>query len=133
MSPNLQIAVITGAARGIGLTIAQRFHAEGYHAIIIDRDEEVMQLCKAQLSGNERYSFFLCDVSDPVQVKNTFDKITAQFSAINALVNNAGIAIFKPAQEVTFEDWSAVMSTNLNGTFLCSQVCFPALKQAKGS
>jgi NAD(P)-dependent dehydrogenase (short-subunit alcohol dehydrogenase family) len=133
MSSNLQIAVITGAARGIGLTIAQRFHSEGYHAIIIDRDEEVMQLCKTQLSGNDRYSFFLCDVSDPAQVKSAFDNIIAQFSAINALVNNAGIAIFKPAEEVTFDDWSAVMSTNLDGTFLCSQACFAALRQAKGS
>ena len=133
MSSNQQIAVITGAARGIGLTIAQRFNAEGYHAIIIDRDEELMQLCKTQLNGNDGYSFFLCDVSDPAQVKNTFDKITSQFSTINALVNNAGIAIFKPAGDVTFEDWRAVMATNLDGTFLCSQACFPALRQAKGS
>ena len=133
MSSNLQVAVITGAARGIGLSIAQRFHVEGYHAIIIDRDEHVLQLCKTQLKNDDKYSFFLCDVSDPAQVTSTFDKITAQFPAINALINNAGVAVFKPAEEVTFEDWTAVMSTNLNGTFLCSQACFAALKRAKGS
>ena len=133
MSSNLQVAVITGAGRGIGLSIAKRFHAEGYHAIIIDRDDEVLQSCKTQLNNDDRYSFFLCDVSDSVQVTGTFNKITAQFPAINALVNNAGIAIFKPAEQVTFEDWTTVMSTNLNGTFLCSQACFAALKQAKGS
>ena len=133
MSSTLKVAIVTGAARGIGLATAQRFHAEGYHTIIIDRDEEGMQACKAKLSGAIRYSFFLCDVSNPQQVQSTFDKITSQFPVVNALVNNAGIAIFKPAEEVTFEEWSAVMATNLNGTFLCSQACLPALMLAKGS
>jgi meso-butanediol dehydrogenase/(S,S)-butanediol dehydrogenase/diacetyl reductase len=133
MSSNLKVAIITGAARGIGITIAQRFHAEGYYTIIIDRDKKAMQVCKTQLKGKGRYSYFNCDVSIPRQVKGTFDKIISRFPAIHALVNNAGIAIFKPAEKVTFEDWSAVMSTNLNGTFLCSQACLPALMLAKGS
>lgn len=130
---NVQVAIVTGGARGIGLAIAKKFYAEKYQVIIIDRDEEAMQQCKTQLNGLPNYSFFLCDVSDAEQVKNTFDNITVQFSAVHALVNNAGIAIFKPAQEVSFEDWSAVMNTNLNGTFLCSQACLPALVLGKGS
>ena len=130
---SLKVAVVTGAARGIGLAIAQRFHDEKYHIVILDRDKPAMQACKTALKGKKRYSFYLCDVSNPRQVQNTFQKITAQFPAVNALVNNAGIAIFKPIEEVTFEDWSAVMATNLNGTFLCSQACFPALLTAKGS
>lgn len=128
-----KVAVVTGSARGIGLAIAQRFHAEMYHVVILDRDRAAMQVCKTQLKGKKRYSFVLCDVSDSKQVHTTFNKIMAQFSAIHALVNNAGIAIFKSAEEVHFEDWSAVMATNLNGTFLCSQACLPALLVAKGS
>jgi meso-butanediol dehydrogenase / (S,S)-butanediol dehydrogenase / diacetyl reductase len=135
MSSNLmlKVAVVTGAARGIGLAIAQRFHGEKYHVVILDNDKTTLQACKTQLKGVRRYSFFLCDVSNPRQVQTTFQKITAQFPAIHALVNNAGIAIFKPAEEVTFDDWSAVMATNLNGTFLCSQACLPALVTEKGS
>ena len=135
MSSNstLKVAVVTGAARGIGLAIAQRFHAEKYHVVILDYDKTGLQACKTALKGQKRYSFYLCDVSNPKQVQAIFQKITTQFPAIHALVNNAGIAIFKPAEEVTFEDWSAVMSTNLNGTFLCSQACFPALLAGKGS
>jgi meso-butanediol dehydrogenase / (S,S)-butanediol dehydrogenase / diacetyl reductase len=129
----LKVAVITGAARGIGLAIAQRFHAEKYHVIILDYDKTTLQTCKTDLKGKKRYSFYLCDVSNPKQVHSTFQKITAQFTAVHALVNNAGIAIFKPVEEVTFEDWTAVMNTNLNGTFLCSQACFPALLEGKGS
>lgn len=128
-----KVAVVTGAARGIGLAIARRFHAEKYHVVILDRDKEGLEACKAQLKGQRRYSFVRCDVSVPRQVANAFEKITAQFPKIHALVNNAGVAIFKPAEQVTFEDWTAVMSTNLNGTFLCSQACFPALLAAKGS
>lgn len=133
INSSTQVAVITGAARGIGLAIAQRFHAEKYHVVIIDRDKDTMQQCKTLLKGQRRYSFFLCDVSNPKQVQATFNKIIAQHSAIHALVNNAGIAIFKPAEEVSFEDWTAVMGCNLNGTFLCSQACFPALLKGKGS
>jgi meso-butanediol dehydrogenase / (S,S)-butanediol dehydrogenase / diacetyl reductase len=135
MSSNsaLKVAVVTGAARGIGLAIAQRFHAEKYHVIILDIDKTTLKTCKTQLKGKRNYSFFLCDVSNPRQVQTTFQKITALFPAIDALVNNAGIAIFKPAEDVRFEDWTAVMSTNLNGTFLCSQACFAALLAAKGS
>ena len=130
---SLKVAVVTGAARGIGLAVAERFHAENYHAIIIDRDEAGLQTCKTKLSGQSAYSFFLCDVSIPGQVQNTFKEIMDKFPSVHALVNNAGIAIFKPAEQITFEDWSAVMETNLNGTFLCSQVCLPALLTAKGS
>ncbi|MEN9612544.1 MAG: hypothetical protein RLZZ628_3358 [Bacteroidota bacterium] len=129
----LKVAIITGTARGIGLTIAQRFHTANYHVVILDYDETTLKACENQLKGIPRYSFHLCDVSNPHQVQTTFQEITAQFPAIHALVNNAGIAIFKPAEEVTFEEWNAVMSTNLNGTFLCSQACLPALLAAKGS
>lgn len=128
-----KVAIITGAARGIGLEIAKRFHAEKYQVVIIDRDKDTLQQCKNQLKGAKRYAYFLCDVSNPKQVKSTFDKITAKFPAIHALINNAGIAIFKPAEEVTFEDWSAVMGSNLNGTFLCSQACLTALVAGQGS
>lgn len=133
MKDNQKVAIITGAARGIGLSIAKRFHAEGYHAIIIDYDKVAMQVCKTHLKGKSGYSYFLCDVSNARQVKSTFDKIMAQFPAVHALVNNAGIAIFKPAQDVSFEDWTAVMNINLNGTFLCSQACLTALISGKGS
>lgn len=130
---SLKTAVVTGAARGIGLAIAQRFHAGNYQVVIIDRDSEGIEKCKLHLAAQTGYFFFLCDVSIQQHVHDTFQKILAEFPSIDALVNNAGIAIFKPAEQVTFEDWTAVMETNLNGTFLCSQACFPGLLKAQGS
>lgn len=126
-------AVITGAARGIGLEIAKRFNREGYHAVILDIDTAELAKCEENLKGQAGFSFFNCDVSNHQSVSETFAQITTQFSAVHALVNNAGIAIFKPAQEISFDDWSAVMGVNLNGTFLCSQACFAALVAGKGS
>jgi meso-butanediol dehydrogenase / (S,S)-butanediol dehydrogenase / diacetyl reductase len=128
-----KVAVITGGARGIGLAIAKRFHEENYKVAIIDKDSETLENCRLGLNGEKDYFYFLCDVSNFKQVSSTFSNIITQFKAIDALVNNAGIAIFKPAEEVTFEDWTAVMSANLNGTFLCSQACLPALVLAQGS
>jgi meso-butanediol dehydrogenase / (S,S)-butanediol dehydrogenase / diacetyl reductase len=128
-----KVAIITGGAKGIGLGIAQRFHQENYQVVIIDRDKIALQECEAQLKNKNHYSFFLCDVSNPQQVQEVFDEIIARFGQIDALINNAGVAIFKQVEEVSFQDWSEVMATNLNGPFLCSQAAFPALLLAQGS
>ena len=126
-------AIITGAARGIGLEIAKRFNKEGYHTVILDINATELAKCEENLKEQKGFSFFNCDVSNHQSVTEVFTQITNQYPAIHALVNNAGIAIFKPAEEVSFEDWSAVMSVNLNGTFLCSQACLPALVAGQGS
>jgi meso-butanediol dehydrogenase / (S,S)-butanediol dehydrogenase / diacetyl reductase len=128
-----KIAVITGAARGIGLEIAKRFNLEGYHSVILDIDTAELAKCESNLDGQDGFSFYVCDVSSHQSVTEVFGQISAKFPKIHALVNNAGIAIFKPAQDVTFEDWSAVIGVNLNGTFLCSQACLTALVAGKGS
>ncbi len=128
-----KVAVITGGARGIGFAIAQRFYQENYHIVILDNNQEALSTCQDNLKSEARYSFYLCDVSKESEVKATFESIISIFSHIHALVNNAGVAIFKQAEQVTFEDWTTVMNTNLNGTFLCSQACLPALRNAQGS
>ena len=84
MSSELQVkvAVITGAARGIGFEVAQKFHSEKYHVVIIDYNKEALQACKAKLKGKKRYSYFLCDVSKPRQIQKVFDQVTKKFDAI---------------------------------------------------
>ena len=66
-----------------------------------------------------------CDVSNPASVNAAIAQVHAQFGRIDALVNNAGIAVFKPIGETTFEEWRAVLSVNLDGAFLCTQACVP--------
>ena len=62
-----------------------------------------------------------CDVSDPAQVDAALAAVDARFGRLDALVNNAGIAVFKPLRETSFDDWSRVLAVNLNGPFLCTQ------------
>jgi len=128
-----KIAVVTGAARGIGLAIAEKFLETGYRVALLDRDETTLTQTADILSERPEALAVLCDVSDPQQVQAAIARVVAHFGRIDALVNNAGVAVFKPAQEVTFEDWSWVMATNLNGPFICTQVCVPVMLETAGS
>ena len=122
-----KVAVVTGAARGIGLAIAEKFLETGYRVALLDRDETTLAQTAEALCEKPEALAVLCDVSDPLQVQVSIARVVDQFGRIDALVNNAGVAVFKPAQEVTFEDWSWVMATNLNGPFLCTQACAPVM------
>jgi NAD(P)-dependent dehydrogenase (short-subunit alcohol dehydrogenase family) len=123
-------AIITGAARGIGLATTKLFLEEGRRVAMIDRDVPALMEAAA---GLENVLPVVCDVSQPDQVTAMVAEVEAQFGRIDALVNNAGVADFGPIDETDFERWRRVMETNLDGVFLCSQACAPALKAAKGT
>ena len=132
MNPNRKVAVITGAARGIGLAIAKRFLEEGYRVALLDID--AAELAKADSTLGDESCAIVCDVSDPAQVNAAVDEVVARFGRIDALVNNAGIAVFKPLLETTYEEWQRVLAVNLTGPFLCTQACAPVmLKNSGGS
>lgn len=122
-----KVAVVTGAARGIGLAIAEKFLETGYRVALLDRDAETLAKTAESLRQRSEAFAVVCDVSDPQQVQDSIARVVAHFGRIDSLVNNAGVAIFKPAQEITFEDWSWIMATNLNGPFLCTQACAPVM------
>lgn len=123
---NKKVVIVTGGARGIGLAIVHRFIKEGYAVGILDNDELTLKRTMSQWHHQkEEVLGLVCDVSDEQQVHKSIDKMIAHFGRIDALINNAGIAIFKPALEMTFDEWSLVFATNLNGPFLCTQACVP--------
>ena len=117
-----KVAIVTNAARGIGLATAKQFLAKGYRVAILDLD----------LVDVDDALSLQCDVSDPAQVRISVDRVVARFGRIDALVNNAGIAVFKPLLETTFEEWQRVLATNLNGPFLCTQACAPVMLKTGG-
>ncbi len=123
-------ALVTGAARGIGLATTKLFLAEGWRVAMIDRDTEALADESAQLDG---VLPVVCDVSDPAQVDAMVTTVLGGLGRIDALVNNAGVADFGPIEETTFERWRTVMATNLDGVFLVSQACIPALKETRGA
>ena len=127
------VAVVTGAARGIGLAIARRFLANGGRVALLDIDAATLDTSARALAdehGVGRVLSIACDVSDPAAVDSAATKVDEAFGRTDALVNNAGIAIFKPVAETTFGEWRQVMATNLDGPFICAQAFLPALRRA---
>ena len=105
------------------------FLAQDYRVALLDIDAPT--LAQAATSLGEVLALE-CDVADPQQVKSSIDQVVARFGRIDALVNNAGIAVFKPLLETTFEEWQRVLAVNLNGPFLCTQACVPAMLKNGG-
>ena len=126
------VAVITGGARGIGLAIGQWFLAHGHRVALLDIDAATLARTDADLKQAEAVLTVVCDVSDPDQVQAAIDRVVATFGRIDALVNNAGVAVFKPIGETSFAEWRKVLSTNLDGAFLCSQACAPVMIKTGG-
>ena len=130
MSAHQKVAIVTGAARGIGLAIAKKFLEQGYAVALVDIDAAGLALADSTL-GDATIAV-VCDVSDPRQVKAAVDEVKARFGRIDALVNNAGIAVFKPLLETTHEEWERVLAVNLTGPFLFTQACAPVMLQNAG-
>jgi meso-butanediol dehydrogenase / (S,S)-butanediol dehydrogenase / diacetyl reductase len=131
----IRVAVVTGAARGIGLAIARKFLSRGDSLVLLDIDGTTLARAGEALAaehGGERVLAITCDVSDAQQVQQAVEQVHQRFARIDALVNNAGVAIFKPLTETRFDEWRHVMATNLDGPFLCSQACVPLMRSAGG-
>ncbi|MGC3985850.1 MAG: SDR family oxidoreductase [Pseudorhodoferax sp.] len=126
------VAIVTGGARGIGLAVARWFLARGQRVALLDIEAEALQRTVAALGAPDAVLGLPCDVSDPAQVQAAVDRAAQVFGRIDALVNNAGIAIFKPIGETGFDDWRRVLAVNLDGPFLCSQAAVPHLLAAGG-
>jgi NAD(P)-dependent dehydrogenase (short-subunit alcohol dehydrogenase family) len=116
-----KVAVVTGGARGIGLAIGQWFLANGHQVVLLDVDNTTLVATQKQLNRPDNLLCLHTDVSQPDQVQAAADQVMARFGRVDALVNNAGVAVFKPALETTFQEWRHVLSTNLDGAFLCTQ------------
>lgn len=126
----MKTALVTGAARGIGLATTKLFLEDGWQVAMIDRDEPALDVASA---GLDHTRAVVADVSMPDQVDGMIAQTLAVFGQIDALVNNAGVADFGPIEETTFERWNTVMATNLDGPFLCTQAATPALRATRGA
>ncbi len=127
-SEGAAVVVITGGARGIGLAIARWFLAEGWSVALLDHDHTTLDATDHKLSEQgfgDRVLAVHADVSQPAQVANAFAAIDARFGRVDALVNNAGVAVFKPIGQTSYEEWRHVLGTNLDGAFICTQAAVP--------
>ncbi|KAA0917456.1 SDR family NAD(P)-dependent oxidoreductase [Aquicoccus porphyridii] len=123
-------AIVTGAARGIGLATTKLFLRDGWRVVMVDRDAPELEKVAAGLEG---VLPIICDVSQPDQIAAMVAEVIEKEGRIDALVNNAGVADFGPIDETDFKRWRTVMETNLDGIFLCSQEVAPHLKETSGA
>lgn len=126
-----KVALVTGAARGIGLATTKLFLEAGWLVAMLDRDGK--ELTKAAADLGQGVSAFIYDVSNEQDVARALPDIMDRFGRIDALVNNAGVADFGPIEETDFTRWRRVMATNLDGVFLMSQAAIPALRETRGA
>ncbi len=127
-----KVALVTGAARGIGLAASQLFLEEGWRVALVDRDSEALAQALQDINSEDACGFE-CDVSSPSDVEALIANVLDHFGRIDALINNAGVADFGPISETDFNRWTTVIETNLNGPFLTVQAATPALRDTKGS
>ena len=126
----MKTALVTGAARGIGLATTKQLLAKGWRVSMVDWDGDELVKAAKDLSNVITLDQ---DISQTQDVARIITKTLAAFDQIDALVNNAGIADFGPIEETEFERWRRIMSINLDGTFLMSQAATEALKATKGA
>lgn len=127
MSAGVQprVALVTGAARGIGRCIATHFAEAGYRVVVSDLDEAAAQATAAAL-GKPALALRL-DVRDPESVSRGVAQVLASQGAIDVLVNNAGLMTQGPSSQTTAAQFEAMLATNVTGIFHCVQAVAPAM------
>jgi NAD(P)-dependent dehydrogenase (short-subunit alcohol dehydrogenase family) len=123
MATHDRVAVVTGAGTGIGRSVAHALLGDGYRVVLAGRRAEPLQQAIAASGVDKARALAVpTDVGDPQSVKALFDATVKAFGRLDVLFNNAGIgAPAIPIEELTYEQWKAVVDTNLTGPFLCTQ------------
>lgn len=128
-----KVALITGAARGIGLETARLLASAGARLVLIDRDEDALADACADLSGQGANVVpHALDISDMSALSACFDAVEARFSRLDILINNAAIVQRRPAAELTPEVWRQAMALNLDAAFECCRLAQPLMIRAGG-
>ncbi len=129
-----KVAIITGAAQGIGRGIAVKFAQDGADVVAVDINVEKCQETAEEVKAlGRKCEVIKADVRNREEVKNVVEKTVELFGKIDVLVNNAGAASFKPFMDIEDEEWNLILNTNLKGVFIFSQeVAKQMIKQKYG-
>jgi len=126
--PVSRIALVTGAGTGIGRAAASALARTGFTVMLVGRQRDRLEDARSEAGGDA--VAVACDIRDPESVVALFAEVDSRFGRLDLLFNNAGIGA-SPAllEDVTLEQWSSVVETNLTGTFLCTQEAFRIMKR----
>ena len=122
-----KIAMITGAGSGVGRAVAQGLAEAGWQVALVGRKRETLEETAQGLKG--AHLIAPADVGDPAAVKTVFAQIKDRFGRLDMLFNNAGMGTPAiPIEELSFEQWQAIVAVNLTGAFLCTQEAVRTMK-----
>ena len=128
-----KVAIVTGAAMGIGKGIASVFLREGAKVVIADVNQGEGEKTAGLLRNGGRDVFFQpCDVSNESSVQRLVEATLSRYHVLHVLVNNAGIGVYKSVLDATVEEFDRCLAVNLRGVFLCSKYAIPHIKAAGG-
>lgn len=128
-----RVALVTGAAQGIGLATAQRFLADGWAVAMLDNNADALAGAAAAAGAAERLLAITADVYRPDDATAAIAAVQERFGRLDALVNNAGIAHFGPLMDTPLEAWNEVMAVNLTGPFLMTKAAVPLMRETGGA
>ena len=130
---SIRVALVTGAARGIGLAAAQRFLGAGWSVGLLDNNTETLAAAVRAIDEPARTLELPFDVSKPQDADQAVAAVREKFGRLDALVNNAGIAHFGPVMETPLEAWREIMDVNLTGPFLMTKAAVPVMRETGGA
>jgi NAD(P)-dependent dehydrogenase (short-subunit alcohol dehydrogenase family) len=131
----MRVAVVTGAGTGIGKSAALALLKDGYSVALVGRRKELLEKSAADSGARERALVLSADITQPDAVKKVFSAVKEKWGRLDVLFNNAGMgAPAIPMEDLSFEQWKAVVDINLNAMFLCTQEAIRIMKaqQPKG-
>ncbi len=127
-------ALITGAASGIGLGIAERFAAEGAAVVLVDRDAKNGEAASASIRAQGQQAYFVqANLAEPDEIKRAVQSAIEHCGRLDIVVNNAATFLPKPIDQISVPEWDFLMAVNLRAPFLLVQAALPALKATKGN
>jgi 3-hydroxybutyrate dehydrogenase len=134
MQLNGKVAIVTGAASGIGHGIAKRYIAAGGRVAIADIKLEQAEQAARELGGTDKAIAIEMDVTNEDAVNRGVEKTVSAFGTVDILVSNAGVQIVHPMEEFPFSEWKKMLAIHLDGAFLTTKACLPHMyKQKSGS
>ncbi|HKZ03841.1 MAG TPA: SDR family oxidoreductase [Methylomirabilota bacterium] len=130
MADTKKVAIVTGAGSGVGEAAALALLGDGYHVALAGRRKEQLErVAQAAGANTSRALVVPTDVMDPGSIRNLFARTKEAFGRLDVLFNNAGIgAPAIPMEDLTLEQWKAVVDTNLTGCFICTQEAIKIMK-----
>ena len=124
-----KVAIITGAGRGIGRSIAEKLNKEGFYTVLVDRSKKELGLVKKKFKSKS--TFILCDISKEGEVVSMVSRVVKKFKKIDVLINNAGVSRYGWVDELTSKDIKETLEVNLGGTIYCTRETVKEMKRQK--